>query len=238
MGGWVLVTGGASGIGAGIVRRCLDDGYACVVLDRVAPQSGLPVEFLQTDLSDIAAIKQAVESASRGRQITRVVNNVGTALPASLEASTYDELSRMMDINVACAAEVTRTLTPVMKQARFGRVVNISSRSALGRPGMSLYAATKAAVNGLTRSWALELAQHGITVNAVGPGVIATELLANTFPPGTDKRRDLERSIPLGHVGETTDIAAAVSFFLRDEARYVTGQVLYVCGGTSIMAAM
>lgn len=119
----------------------------------------------------------------------------------------------------------------------FGRIVNISSRSALGRAGMGLYAATKAAVNGLTRSWALELAEHGVTVNAVGPGVIATEPLAKTHPPGTERRLDLEHSIPAGHVGEPGDIAAAVSFFLSTDARYVTGQVLYVCGGTSLVAA-
>lgn len=234
----VLITGGSSGIGAGIVQRCLADGYSVVVVDRIAPADLNSVEFFEADLSDARSTRRALESAVRSRRITRVVNNVGTALPASIENSSLDELSTMVDLNLACTVEVMKALLVGMKGARFGRVVNISSRSALGRPNMSLYAATKAAVNGLTRSWGLELASHGITVNGVGPGVINTDLLAKTFPLGTDKRVELERSIPMGHVGETADIASAVSFFLRDEARYITGQILYVCGGTSIMAAI
>ena len=234
----VLITGGSSGIGAGIVQRCLADGYSVIVLDRIAPAGAKSVEFVEVDLSDAQSTRRALESACRSRHITRVVNNVGTALPASIEHSTMTELSTMLDLNVACTFEVTKALLVGMKAERFGRVVNISSRSALGRSNMSLYAATKAAVNGLTRSWGLELASHGITVNAVGPGVINTELLAKTFPPGTDRRVELERSIPIGHIGETADIASAVSFFLREETRYITGQILYVCGGTSIMAAI
>lgn len=220
------------------MQRCLADGYSVVVLDRIAPADAKSVEFIHADLSDAQSTRRALESAVRLQRITRVVNNVGTALPASIETSSLDELSTMVDLNVACTVEVMKAVLVGMKAAHFGRVVNISSRSALGRPNMSLYAATKAAVNGLTRSWGLELAPHGITVNGVGPGVINTDLLAKTFPLGTDKRVELERSIPMGHVGETTDIASAVSFFLRDEARYITGQILYVCGGTSIMAAL
>ena len=220
------------------MQRCLADGYGVVVLDRVAPADAQSVAFFEADLSDAQSTRRALASAIRSCNITRVVNNVGTALPASIEHSSLDELSIMVDLNLACTVEVMKALLAGMKEAHFGRVVNISSRSALGRPNMSLYAATKAAVNGLTRSWGLELASHGITVNGVGPGVINTDLLAKTFPLGTDKRVELERSIPMGHVGETADIASAVSFFLRDEARYITGQILYVCGGTSIMAAI
>ena len=234
----VVITGGSSGIGAGIVQRCLEDGYNVIVLDRIAPADSRAVEFIEADLSDAHSTRRAIVLVVKSRRITRVVNNVGTALPASIEDSNLGELSRMIDLNVACTVEVMKGLLAGMKSAHFGRVVNISSRSALGRPNMSLYAATKAAVNGLTRSWGLELASHGITVNGVGPGVINTELLAKTFPLGTARRADLERSIPMGHVGESADIASAVSFFLREEARYITGQILYVCGGTSIMAAI
>ena len=235
---YVLITGGSSGIGAGIVQRCLEDGYSVVVLDRIKPMDANSVEFIEADLSDAQSIRIALELATRTRCITRVVNNVGTAVPASIENSSLEELSTMVDLNIACTVEVMKALLGGMKGAHFGRVVNISSRSALGRPNMSLYAATKAAVNGLTRSWGLELALHGITVNGVGPGVINTDLLEKTFPLGTDKRVELERSIPMGRVGETADIASAVSFFLRDEALYITGQILYVCGGTSIVAAI
>lgn len=234
----VLITGGSSGIGAGIVQRCLADGYEVVVVDRMPPASNISVKYIEADLSDAASTRHALAQALESGPITRVVNNVGTALPASLENSRAEELSVMVNLNLACTVEVMKALLTGMKTARFGRVVNISSRSALGRPNMGLYAATKAGVNGLTRSWALEFATQGITVNGVGPGVIDTDLLAKTFPPGSGKRADLERSIPMARVGETADIASAVSFFLRDETRYVTGQILYVCGGTSIMAAI
>lgn len=233
----VLVTGGAGGIGAGIVQRALSDGYRPVVLDRVPPASDAPITFVETDLSDAASIRHAVAKAAEAGPICRLVNNVGTAIPGAIETASIDELRRMIDLNLVATVELIQALTPAMKRAGFGRIVNITSRSALGRAGMGLYAATKAAVNGLTKSWALELAPHGVTMNAVGPGVVATGLLERTHPPGSPVRQELERSIPAGHVGEPGDIAAAVSFFLSREARYVTGQVLYVCGGTSLVAA-
>jgi 3-oxoacyl-[acyl-carrier protein] reductase len=233
----VLVTGGSQGIGAAIVQRALGSGYACTVLDRVAPAAGEAAEFFAVDLTDTRAIAAAVARAARDHAITRLVNNVGVAYPAGVEDAQSDDLRQMMEINVVAAVEIARLLIPGMKAAGFGRIVNISSRSALGRANMSLYAATKAAVNALTRSWALELAPHGITVNAVGPGVIGTDLLARTFPEGSERRLALERSIPAGRIGEPEDIAGAVSYFLGADARYVTGQILYVCGGTSIIAA-
>jgi NAD(P)-dependent dehydrogenase (short-subunit alcohol dehydrogenase family) len=234
---YVLVTGGSSGIGAGIVQRMVQDGYVPIVLDRIAPQSAEPIVYIETDLANPESISSALAKASDGRRIFRLVNNVGTAIPAALEDARREDLRRMMDLNVAATIDLIQALAPMMKAARFGRIVNISSRSALGRAGMGVYAATKAAVNGLTRSWALELAQHGVTINAVAPGVIATDLLAKTHPAGTERRLELERSIPAGHVGEPADIADAVSFFLSARARFVTGQVLYVCGGASLIVA-
>lgn len=238
MTGHVLVTGGSMGIGAAIVQRALRDGYACTVFDRVPPAAGVAAAFIAVDLTDAHAIAAAVAQASHDRPITRLVNNVGVAFPAGIEDALGDDLRRMMELNVVAAVEIARLLIPGMKAAGFGRIVSISSRSALGRANMSLYAATKAAVNALTRSWALELAAHGITVNAVGPGVIGTDLLARTFPEGSERRQALERSIPVGRIGEPDDIAGAVSYFLGTDARYVTGQILYVCGGTSIVAAI
>jgi len=236
-GGRVLITGGSMGIGAAIVRRTLEDGYDCIVLDRTPPVSASAARFIGVDLTDGAAIATAVQQATRDGPVARIVNNVGINLPAEIEKATAEDLRRMIDVNVMASVELVRLLTPGMKAARFGRIVNITSRSALGRPNLSLYVASKAAVNGLTRSWALELAAHGVTVNAVGPGVIDTDLLARTFPPLSERREALERSIPAGHIGAPEDISGAVSFFLAEATRYVTGQVLYVCGGTSLVAA-
>ena len=119
------------------MQRCRADGYSVIVLDRIAPADAKSVEFFETDLSDAQSTRRALESAVRSHRITRVVNNVGTAIPASIENSSLDELSRMVDLNVACTVEVMKAVLEGMKVAQFGRVVNISSRSALGRPNMS-----------------------------------------------------------------------------------------------------
>lgn len=110
----VLVTGGSSGIGAGIVRRSIADGYAVVVLDRVPPREIGPVTFVETDLADIAAIRQAIPEAITGRRIGRLVNNVGTAIPARMKDFSPDDLRRMMDLNLVTTVELIRALAPTM----------------------------------------------------------------------------------------------------------------------------
>lgn len=233
---YVLVTGGSRGIGAGIIDRCLADGYSCINFDISPPQSTSRAEYVKVDLVDPQAIAQNVAKVSSGRPVTRLVNNVGMVVQSLMEDITAKEVDTTFAVNLAAAAYMIKALLPGMKNAGFGRVVNISSRSALGRPNMALYAASKSGINGLTRACALEFAAHGITVNAVGPGVISTELLARTFPEGTEERGKLEASIPARKIGTPADIAAAVSFFLRSENSFVTGQVMYVCGGSSVSA--
>ncbi len=118
-----------------------------------------------------------------------------------------------------------------MKSRRFGRIVNISSRAALGKELRTAYAATKAGLHGITRTWALELAKHGITVNAIGPGPIATELFMHANPPGSLRTKAIVDSVPVGRLGTPADVANAVAFFADARSGFVTGQVLYVCGG-------
>jgi NAD(P)-dependent dehydrogenase (short-subunit alcohol dehydrogenase family) len=121
-----------------------------------------------------------------------------------------------------------------MQAARFGRIINISSRAALGKELRTVYAATKAGLLGMTRTWALELAPYGVTVNAIGPGPIATELFLSGNPPDSPKTKKILESIPLKRMGEPDDIAHAVASLLDDRAGYITGQVLYVCGGLTV----
>ena len=121
-----------------------------------------------------------------------------------------------------------------MKAARFGRIVNISSRAALGKELRTVYAATKAGLHGMTRTWALEFAAHGITVNAVGPGPIGTELFHQVNPAGSPRTKAIIEGVPVKRLGTPEDIAHAAAFLLDERAGFVTGQVLYVCGGMTV----
>jgi NAD(P)-dependent dehydrogenase (short-subunit alcohol dehydrogenase family) len=121
-----------------------------------------------------------------------------------------------------------------MRAARFGRIVNISSRAAMGKTGRIAYSAAKAGLIGMTRTLCLELAAAGITVNAIAPGPVATELFDRGHPPGGEKRRRVIESVPVKRVGTPDDIARAVLFLLSPDSGYITGQTLFVCGGTSV----
>jgi NAD(P)-dependent dehydrogenase (short-subunit alcohol dehydrogenase family) len=139
-----------------------------------------------------------------------------------------------MAVNVRAAVILTQAFTVGMRAARYGRIVNISSRAAIGKTGRTAYTAAKAALLGLTRTWCLELAPAGITVNAIAPGPIATDLFNNGHPLGSEKRQHVIDSIPVKRVGTPDDVARAVLFLLSPDSGYITGQTLFVCGGISV----
>lgn len=223
----VLVTGGARGIGAAIAERCRADGYDVVTIDR-EPGS------IVADLSDPDATAAALAGALAGGPITRLVNNVGVIRPKRIEDTSFDDLAAVTSVNVRCPLQCLQALLPSMRAARFGRVVNISSRAALGKAARTAYAATKAGINGMTRVWALELGRDGITVNAIGPGPIRTELFDGANPPGDPATDAIKAAIPVGRMGDPSEVAAAASFFLSEGAGFTTGQTLYVCGGMTV----
>lgn len=231
---FAVVTGGARNIGAAIARRLSQDGFGIIVIDRIEPDHTHVDAFVQVDLSDVRGIADALAPVFDERRITRLVNNAGIVMPAPLEDTTIEDMERVLAVNVEAAMVCVQAVLPAMKQAGCGRIVNISSRAALGKEKRTAYAASKAALIGMTKTWALELAAFGITVNAVAPGPIRTSLFDQANPPDSPATRAIVDGIPVGFMGEPIDVADAVSFFTSRRARFVTGQVLYVCGGVTV----
>jgi NAD(P)-dependent dehydrogenase (short-subunit alcohol dehydrogenase family) len=163
-----------------------------------------------------------------------LVNNVGVSHAAPLEETSLEDFDRIMRINTRSAVQCTKAVLAGMREARFGRIVNLASRAIVGMPALTAYGASKAAIAGLTRTWAMELASDAITVNAIAPGPIDTDMFRAVNPPGSTGDQMIRGTIPVGRLGEPADIANAASYFLDARSSFTTGQVLFVCGGMSI----
>jgi 3-oxoacyl-[acyl-carrier protein] reductase len=227
----LLITGGASGIGRSIAAYGLEQGWDVVVIDKQRAEFG---RSITADLADVDSTAEALGSALSDGPITRLVNNVGAVFPARLQDQTLAQLDQSHALNLRCAVQCTQSVVEGMSAARFGRIVNMSSRAALGKELRTAYAAAKAGLIGLTRVWALEMGRAGITVNAIGPGPIATELFMKANPPESPQTQAIISAVPVGRLGRPEDIAHAVGFFLDERAGFVTGQTLYVCGGLTV----
>ena len=234
----VLVTGASRGIGRAIVERLAADGFAVVGLARRSDGArGAGIEQVSVDLADPDATARCLTTLLAAGPFYGLVNNVALAEMAPLGAIGEAELAAAVRLNLGVALQCTQALLPGMRAAGRGRIINLSSRSALGKVGRSVYSATKAGLLGMTRTWALETAADGITVNAVAPGPIDTELYRDANPPDSEASRRLRATIPVGRLGQPEDVAHAVSYFMDPRAGYVTGQTHFVCGGMTIGAA-
>jgi 3-oxoacyl-[acyl-carrier protein] reductase len=232
-----LITGGSHGIGAAIVAARAAIGETVISFDRDQPAAGAPGETVRVDLSDRAALAEALGALTARHDVTRIVNNAGVALIAPIEELKPRDFQATMAINVLAPALIVQAFLPAMKARGFGRIVNIASRAALGKGLRTAYAGSKGALISATRVWALELARHGITVNCIGPGPIETELFRHANPPDSPATRQIVEGIPVRRLGRPDDVAAAVDYFLDARAGFVTGQVLYVCGGMTVGVA-
>lgn len=231
----VLVTGGSRGIGRAIVERLLKDGFDVLNFSRTPASVSLPGEtFESVDLMSPQATQQAIEHWTAQRDIVHLVNNAGMIHVAALEAVTPEQVQDMVNLNLMAPMLLTKALIPAMKRRQYGRVVNIGSRAGLGKVGRTVYSATKAGIVGMTRTWALELAKYNVTVNAIAPGAIATELFLAANPDDSEQTRQLKAAVPLGRVGRPEEIAHIAATLIDPLAGYTTGQVIYVCGGLSV----
>lgn len=232
----VLVTGASKGIGRAVVDRLVDTGYEVVGFARSEP-SDFPGEFRAVDLADRAATADALEQVVGAGRVDAVVNNVGFVRLGRIGSIDLDDLFTTYDMNVRTAVQVVQAVLPGMLDAGWGRIVNVTSLTTLGTAERTPYAASKAALEACTRIWAGELASSGITVNAVSPGPIETELFRQRSPAGSEPEARFLSSIPLHRVGTPPEIAHVIAMLLHDDAGYMTGQILRVDGGGSIGAA-
>jgi NAD(P)-dependent dehydrogenase (short-subunit alcohol dehydrogenase family) len=230
-----VVTGGARNIGQAISLRLQQDGYRVIVVDIVKPEAeSLRADARQVDLSDADATRKVMFEIAKFRSVSRLVNNVGIVAPALLEEVQLEDFDKLMHLNVRSALVCTQALLPSMKANGMGRIVLNTSRVVLGKEARTIYSATKGALQSMARTWALELAEHGITVNCVAPGPIATSAFWQNNSPDSERARRIIDNIPLQRMGQPEDVAQAVSFYCDERSGFITGQTLFVCGGVTV----
>jgi 3-oxoacyl-[acyl-carrier protein] reductase len=242
--GWVLVTGGSRGIGKGLVTKLAGEGYDVAFTFNTSAEAAAQVEQAvsagagkargyRCDGSDFSRVEELCRLliAERGAPYA-LVNNMGMTGDELIYNLDVERYRKIVTTNLDSAVFFNKCLIPAMSPARRGKIIHMSSVSALkGNKGQMSYAATKAAMIGVTRTLALELARFKITVNAIAPGYIATEMIEQISAP---IRKTITGNIPLKRLGEVSEVAALTSFLLSESANYITGQTFVIDGGLSV----
>ena len=241
-----IVTGGGRGIGAAIAQRLAADGNKIAVLDLKASDTQATVDAIiaaggeavgvGADVANADQVGEAIETVvEQLGKPTILVNNAGILRDNLLFKMSEDDWDSVMGVHLRGAFLMSRAVQTFQVEAKWGRIVSLSSTSALGNRGQANYAAAKAGIQGFTKTLAIELGRYNVTANAIAPGFIATDMIRQTAERvGMSFEDFLEaaaKEIPVGRWGVPEDIANAASFFVSDAASFVSGQVLYVAGG-------
>ncbi|MEI2764882.1 MAG: SDR family oxidoreductase [Dermatophilaceae bacterium] len=242
-----IVTGAARGIGAGVAKRLGADGHSVGVLDldeaacattvKAITDAGGKAIAVGCNVADADSVNAAVErvAAEFGAGPTILVNNAGITRDAMLFKMTVEDWDAVMGVHLRGAFNMSKACQGYMTEAKFGRIVNLSSISALGNRGQSNYSAAKAGMQGFTKTLAIELGKFGVTANCIAPGFIVTEMTKETADRLKISFEDFQamaaKEIPVARVGQVEDIAALVAYLTGEESGFVSGQVIYAAGG-------
>ncbi|QBF30490.1 SDR family NAD(P)-dependent oxidoreductase [Thalassococcus sp. S3] len=230
-----VITGGNKGIGADLAARLLERDYKVISVSRHAPELSHPnLSSVEADLLDPGAVTDAAAEIAGKHDVTHLIHNAGLIWPNLIEQAQPSDITGLAQLHLGSALILLQAFLPAMKARGMGRVMFNASRAALGAPTRTAYSASKAGMIGMARTWALELAPHGITVNVVAPGPILTDNFWGVIKKDSPEQEALANRIPVGRLGRVEDVTNAFLFFCDPANSFVTGQTLYVCGGASV----
>jgi 3-oxoacyl-[acyl-carrier protein] reductase len=229
----VIITGANKGIGLAS-SRLLSKKYNIIGIAR-KKINNFPGTFIACDLSNEAEINELCEFIKKKyKKIYGIVNNAGASYGQSVKNFDLKTFDKSINLNLRAAIHLSKEFVDQMIKNNEGRIINIASRAALGRENRTSYSAAKSGLYGFTRTWALELAKHNITVNTISPGPILTELQKKNNNQSKNYKKKFLSQNPMGRFGKPEEVANAVDFFISEKSSFITGQCLYVCGGMSV----